>query len=123
MGTLTMMRVVRISDSMRGSTPGCTLAGAKATPFGTTTSLCAAERWLRTTDFEPVSLLDGNIVSEQDRCQRPVSDWSPMHETPCSYLAVPVTRVSKNHPSLTGACLGLVGLAAATGPDTSGSHR
>ncbi len=37
--TLTMMRVVRISDSMRGSTPGRTLGGAKATPLGATMSL------------------------------------------------------------------------------------
>jgi hypothetical protein len=36
---LTMMRVDRISSSMRGSTPGRTLAGANATPLGATTSL------------------------------------------------------------------------------------
>ncbi len=36
-----MMRVARISDSMRGSTPGRTLGGANVTPLGAIISLHA----------------------------------------------------------------------------------
>jgi hypothetical protein len=42
-----MMRVDRISSSMRGSTPGRMLAGANATPLGATTSLQAPTRCFR----------------------------------------------------------------------------